>query len=264
MTRTIIQKGVAGLGDRLMTLGWCLQLADKKRAHVYPHWLDTSWREGFFTYFRRTDTILDVVSLDGAIEPREAWSIDNALCISGREEIGYENIRRIPTRQAVDREWDIYVVLTYSGWHIPTAERLLKELRLKHWIKADAKKAIEKLPANYSCKHLRFTDKANANAREFLRSVKPGEVLITDSITAKKVAIENGAICPSLLPEATPRHGVHHMTEEQAGISKHDLNAGAIVDMLIGINAAEFEANDCTSNFGRIINQARKQGWGKI
>ncbi len=49
--KTVIQKGIAGLGNRFQVLGYCFDLSIKHKAQLLVDWRDSSWNDDFSYYF---------------------------------------------------------------------------------------------------------------------------------------------------------------------------------------------------------------------
>jgi hypothetical protein len=52
MRRTVVVKGIAGLGNRMQVLGHCCDLASRWKAVLCVDWTHNSWSESFDNYFQ--------------------------------------------------------------------------------------------------------------------------------------------------------------------------------------------------------------------
>lgn len=254
----VVQKGIAGLGNRLQGLGLALDIAHKHGARLAVDWTDAKiWRMGFDPYFRIDGADLcDIVEIP---EDTTAWP----ECWRGN--IGGEFCRATmtQTKHAPHRTAETIVVCRYNSKH---SDRLFRGIRLSAETERYLRTvmATERLaPGNYDLWHIRHTDKRTDGWREWLGSAIEAQestgirsVVVTDSLQVQKVAHRLGLCCPSSICDPLPGGGVHHADiNDQA---KHVVNMSAIADMWLAIKSRQFTACCPTSTFSEFAERMRR------
>jgi hypothetical protein len=257
--KTVVQKGIAGLGNRFQVLGRCVDIALEHKAQIIADWRDSSWGDDFSYYFS-SDIIASyppiTLSFPG-VKPE--WWNDKINAHCAKALAGEDFARATPAIIADD--WETLVVCQYKAKysdaifrHIDFHRRIYDKYN-KMWPPAE----------EWVCWHIRATDKTGGNAFKILERIinldcGGYKAIITDNLDIKNEAVRNGIICQSIIPPVPEKGGVHHSSKEylaDSGISRQELNDSALVDMLIGINAANFFATCENSSYSQLIQRWR-------
>ena len=273
MQRTIVDKGIAGLGNRLQVLGHCCDLSRRFNAVLCVDWTHNSWNDLFEHYFslacpsepafQRSDGDFGHV-----IPPRYA------SCIT-QDPLKCEGLPHgtflTDHEPALDGPWDTLVVCRYLARY---SNRLFRLLRLHQEVR---KAVVDRMgdlglsPGSYDCWHVRHTDASGGCPLDILKAIAhyPGtrtKVVITDSVDVIDLCVSYGVICPSIIPvvKSGSRHGVHHLGEAQLGqqgLVKQDVNRSAVVDLMIAGLARQFWGTCQRSTFSEFIYRGRIVSW---
>ena len=273
MQRTIVDKGIAGLGNRLQVLGHCCDLSRRWKAVVCVDWTHNSWSDPFENYFslacpsepafRRSDGDFGLV-----IPARYASCItqDPLACDSLRDRAF------LTVQEAVlSGPWDTLVVCRYLARY---SNRIFRLLRLH----GDVKKAVigrlnelNLQSGHYDCWHVRHTDASGGCPIAILKAIVAyaspcQKVVITDSVEVVDLCVSYGIICPSIIPTVKhgSRHGIHHLREAQLGqqgLTKQEVNRSAVVDLMIAGLARQFWGTCQLSSFSEFIYRGRIVSW---
>ncbi|WP_146134602.1 hypothetical protein [Aphanothece minutissima] len=273
MQRTIVDKGIAGLGNRLQVLGHCCDLSRRFNAVLCVDWTHNSWNDLFEHYFslacpsepafQRSDGDFGHV-----IPPRYA------SCIT-QDPLKCEGLPHgtflTDQEPALDGPWDTLVVCRYLARY---SNRLFRLLRLHQEVRkavVDRMSDLGLSPGSYDCWHVRHTDASGGCPLDILKAIAhyPGtrtKVVITDSVDVIDLCVSYGVICPSIIPvvKSGSRHGVHHLGEAQLGqqgLVKQDVNRSAVVDLMIAGLARQFWGTCQRSTFSEFIYRGRIVSW---
>ena len=254
----VINKGIAGLGNRLQSLGWALDTALKHDAKLVVDWEDTTWRFPFGDYF--TLDGIDIAPLsevpdDIDVSPK-AW---RGLW---REQAGSrKGCKAMTYRIAPGAE--AQVICVYKHRH---SDDLYRRIRLsgesRHFLKA-ARVSHGLSLGEFNVWHIRHTDKRTERWENYIKDAaneqkKTGirSVVVTDSLQVQEVAHRLGLCCPSSICDPLPGGGVHHADIND--LAKHVVNMSAIADMWLGIEAEAFTACCPDSTFSQFVERMRK------
>lgn len=276
--RYLLLKGIAGLGDRLMTLGRAIQLARVTRRTLLIDWSQESWNhddppKGFWHYFSLdadipvvrgdadTYAMIDTLSATGATAAplpfqkrlrRLDWTLDRR--------VGRLFIDRVPA-QLTDREiltTDAQVVV-YLAYCSGKFEQILPHLQFLTPPVTDG-------PYNIGV-HFRNTDKANsidATIASVRRVWAPGRTiwLATDDVGALDAfrgAFGDAVHTSPPPPRPANGGGIHHASAAELGAvstSKEELNHAMMHDLYRLRDAGVFVG--CPNSlFTRIVEQLR-------
>jgi len=260
MQKIVMQKGVAGLGNRLQILGRCVDLAQEIGAKVYPDWRDRCWVLGWHAYL--TLGALSECEMPQDVPPETIypphWATENRYiaetCL--RQWYGHIRADSIPSTAELS---------VYMGYNAGYSDELFRHLRLRPGMLTalGARMWLSRLePGGYNCWHIRHNDKKSKpedieEAFAAMESSTLPPVLLTDNIALNGRADQAGISCPSFLPAQRPRGGgVHHM--DLCAFDRGMCNASAIADLWIGGMAHEFHAICPASTFSQFIERGRK------
>jgi len=248
--KTVVQKGIAGLGNRFQVLGYCFDVAKKKNAKLLVDWRDSSWRDNFSNYFV-SDIILDFEDGEYPDIKPEWWS----------DKINSKVAKNAAKKEFVG-EWETLVICQYNAKY---SDEIFKHIDF-HTRIYNKYSVLEFPSANkYDCWHIRATDKTAGDPFAILKKIIDNKtsnykVIITDNLDIKNKAIKNNIVCQSIIPPIPKKYGVHHSTDEYLkinNITKRDLNDSALVDLLIGKNATNFYSTCENSSFSQLIKRLR-------
>jgi len=251
MPKSIVQKGIAGIGNRLQVLGHCVDMAAQTGRRVYPDWRDISWRLGFYDYFTLAGSGLP--ESEESIWPKP-WTHDTLWCECPKK-LWKDKGRARYSASAIPGDTDVAVVCAYCASY---SDKLFQDLGVLPYIVESALAWLEendRKSGEYNCWHIRHTDKkTDKDALQDAKArIKPGDVVITDNhdITA-------WGLCPSFtLPNA--QRGMHHAKVDEA--TKHEINVSAIRDMVIAGLADKFTGLCRKSSYSEFIKRGRKAGY---
>ncbi len=252
---------MAGLGNRLQSLGWALDLALQYHVPLAVDWLDRTWQNGFGLFFEIEDMkILTPGDIPGPITgPITVWPLDWAG--RWRGEYIWGDIRQ--TRGRIDSAFDLIVVCRYNSAH---SDELYHRLRLT----PPTRTALESTglaPGHYNAWHIRHTDKKTGDWPAWLTAAQQSQattgiqsVILTDSLEVQNQALSLGMASPSRLVERyrCGKHhgGVHHVRTDPG--TKAILNQSAIADMWLAIKSRQFTACCPTSTFSEFAERMRR------
>lgn len=259
--KKVLQKGIAGLGNRLQVLGYCVDVAEETGAELLVDWRDSAWRDKFTRYFTLKDILVSDYKPGIAEKPilPEWWeSRVDAKCA---KQLAHDDFARVKPAD-LKADWKTLVVCQYRMRHSGRVYELLD-------FKPVVKRAFKNLSLkDYDCWHIRDLDKSEGGYAKMLERVRRHEtsrqkVVITDNLHCKKRAEMMGVFCPSVIPEPPEKGGAHHVNDPtlgEQGLTKRDINLSTVVDVLVGVNAVEFHATCEGSTYSQLIKNLRKAG----
>jgi hypothetical protein len=270
----IVQLGVAGFGNRISVLGYCLDLAIAHDCTIEPRWYDNTWREGFERYFQlRSERLCwsgNSLELLGSIYPPE---LKDSFQPGSKVKLGPKAIHRLErsgafkVESALAANADTFVVCKYLADY---SDAIFDILALQPIVIDHLSLVLDKFKPPFDCWHIRNTDKTGQPWQEVLLQIqsrvalKP-QILITDSFQVKIQAQAAGIYCNSAIPEVTRAGiGVHHLNQgdlEKFGLTKDLLNLNLISDLFLAGVAEEFLETCPNSSFSRFVTRARSVGW---
>jgi hypothetical protein len=257
--RYLLVKGIAGLGDRLMTLGRAIQLARITRRILMIDWAQESWNhddppKGFWHYFDLTDDVpvvredaatykmIDGLTSATAIPAqftgrlrRLDWTLNRQM---GR--LFIDGVRaQLTDREIITATEQVVVYLAYCAG---TMETIVSHLRFRTPPMGD----------RYDVGvHFRNTDKVNS-VTEMITRVKEiwstGQSiwLATDDVSAVatfRIVFGEAVYAADPPPRPTNGGGIHHASAEELavfGTTKEVLNHAMIQDVYRLRDAAIF------------------------
>lgn len=261
---TIIQKGIAGLGNRLMVLGWCLDNAIKYDTALWVDWRDSSWQTGFDAYFELSRVSL-YEYISGKYWP-DCWDIQTAQDVSCAKAMMPACKTAPHDIDAHHAECDVFVACQYLA---PYSDAIFEHLHLTPYMQGWTSAYMQALPDNYHCYHIRHTDKRTKYIDDRLfdaAQYKFSVVVVTDSLQVKTKALELGLLCPSIIPADPKKGGVHHSkraTLAAQGLDRETLNRSAVADMFVAGLADRFIACCPDSSYSKFVQRGRKVGYFK-
>lgn len=275
--RYLVLKGMAGFGDRLMTLGRALVLARVTGRRLVVDWTDPAWNhawpntQGFFHYFSLEGAAADVLAAnsdEGVITLLTALNTEKSvvppvfrgLLVRSGVEFNHATKRmelcgqptRLSEEQLVCSDARIVVYMAYNAGRF---EDVLPFLRFRAVGVAPPRPTIGV--------HFRNTDKANEIGDTLTRAQavwKPGRsvFLATDDVRAIatfRSVFGSDLICTEPPGRPASGGGIHHATADElaaAGITKEELNWTMIRDVLTLRSAVIFV--DCPNSlFSQIV-----------
>jgi hypothetical protein len=273
MRRTVVIKGIAGLGNRLQVLGHCCDLASRWNAALCVDWTHNSWSDSFENYFQ-----LSCPSETAFVRPEggfgQVMPSRYACCITKNPLNCHGSLNGdflTETDPDPDGPWDSLVVCGYLARY---SNRLFRILRLNQDIKQVVMGRMNELnliPGAYDCWHVRHTDASGGCPDEILRAIARHsstrrKVVITDSFEVVEMCRKLSIVCPSVIPsiKGGSRVGVHHLGEErllQEGLAKQDVNRAVVTDLMIAGLARHFWGTCQRSTFSDFIYRVRIVSW---
>lgn len=256
----ILQKGIAGIGNRFQVLAACCATGQ----HVFADWRDTSFRGKFSDVFY-SDQVTDFEpgSVTDPVYP--AWwtsHIDNPCA----KQLAGDHFRS--ARISDSDQYERIVVCKYNAMYPPC---MLKIIRPNAQVYNFAEMNMHGV-GPYRCWHVRATDK-NADTDKIIHDIinvlTPGlqKVVITDSRYVRDCLCGHRIYCPSDIPPVPKRGGIHHMSDRDlsaAGMTKRQLNLSCVSDLVIAARADVFDATCPHSSYSQLIETAREEGsWRK-
>lgn len=276
MRRTIVDKGIAGLGNRLQVLGYCCDLASRANAALCVDWTHNSWSDHFEHYFFLSclseGAFVRCEGDFGNVFPQRYGSCITKNPLDCDEWLNGDFL----TDPDPDRDgpWDTLVVCRYRANY---SNRLFRLLSLNEMMKQaviSRMNELKLLPGSYDCWHVRHTDSSGGSPVEILRAIaryagSRRKVVITDSFEVVEMCREFGIICPSIIPpiKVGGGIGVHHLAEERLvreGLSKQDVNRSVVTDLMIAGLACHFWGTCQGSTFSSFLYRARSVSWFKF
>ncbi|MCT0208448.1 hypothetical protein KQ305_12135 [Synechococcus sp. CS-1332] len=273
MRRTVVVKGIAGLGNRLQVLGYCCDLASHWNAALCVDWTHNSWSDSFENYFQLScpSEMAFVRPEDGfgqVMPSRYACSITkNPLNCHGALNGDFLT----EPDQDPDGPWDTLVVCRYLARY---SNRLFRILRLHQDIKQAVMSRMNEMdlvPGAYECWHVRHTDASGGCPKEILRAIagysgRRRSVVITDSFEVVDMCRQFNISCPSIVPvvKVGDGLGIHHLDEErlrQEGLSKQDINRSVVTDLMIAGLSRHFWGTCQRSSFSSFVYRGRIVSW---
>lgn len=281
MPEYLVQKGVAGFGNRMQGLGSCLDTALTHNMDLIVDWRDVAWQTGFAPYFelKRIRTCPDVHLAELDKTGKTTWpaqwqgrlfSAPDAKLLTGRYEdvqTGSKDLERARMAGA-----DVFVFSRYNSKY---SDELFKRLVTS----CEFRTTLHKLfcrwglePGSYIAYHMRYTDKKGEDPDTVLKKISKTArksrmpvVLCTDYQPAVQEArrIEN-VFCYSSVPEVKRPGGVHHASYkelQEMGIARHDLNISTLADLFILGLAKEMVPTCPKSTFTQFADRGRKCNW---
>jgi len=257
--KTVIQKGIAGVGNRFQVMGYCFDLAKKHNARLLVDWRDSSWGDNFSNYFD-SDIIKDFQEGDYENVKPQWWSdkINNKCA----KRLAGEGFVRAD-EDIINSQWETLAVCQYKAGY---SNDIFKHVDFSGRIYCKYLNLGIPQADELDCWHIRATDKTAGDPQAILNSIVSSKtsnhkIIITDNLDIKNKAIKNGIYCISRIPPVPKRNGVHHSTDEylrSAGITRRELNDSALVDLLIGKYAANFHSTCKNSSYSQLINRLRE------
>ena len=255
--KRVVQKGIAGLGNRFQVLGYCVDIAIANNAKLLVDWRDYCWNDNFSDYF--TSDVIDDFKDGTYPDVKPTWWSDKINSTCPRKLTG-ANFAPVPTK-IINSDWKTLVVCQYSAVYSDT---IFKNIDFKRRL-YDKLRDLEFFSAGYECWHIRATDKTAGDPFAILKQIiafpTPNyKVIITDNLDIKNEAHKHGIFCQSLIPPVPKSHGIHHSTDDSlraCGITRRILNDSVLVDLLIGKNAVFFHSTCENSSFSQLITRMR-------
>jgi hypothetical protein len=269
--RYIVVKGVAGFGDRILTLGKAVEIARATGRILLIDWLDSSWNhdeKGFFHYFRFAPPNVALIDSDTGVLAKLA-------------ELNEEtNVSPVGFRGKLTRTDLTYKLSTNSlmldghtvQYTNAVAKSTARVIVIAAYCAGDERMVIPYLtfltpysPKTYDIAvHYRNTDKRNditpfvKRVRELWRGGMSVYLASDDAVAAALFRAEFGADS-SVPPIATAGRGIHHMGPADlaaAGTTKEALNHDMIRDLLYMRDAVQI-VRCRNSLFSRIVSALR-------
>lgn len=272
--RTIVNKGMAGLGNRLQALGYCCDLAKRLNATLCVDWTHNSWSDAFDGYFQMTraseSAFLGPEGGCGRVVPARY-----ASCITGNPLASDVLVKDGFLKTASDPlqagPWDTFVVCRYLSRY---ANRIFRVLRLNETFKQVVMGQMNELnliPGADDCWHIRHTDASGESPDQSLRAIARHlrarrKVVMTDSLEVVEMCRKPSIVCPSVIPSIKDRGrvGVHHLGEErlrQQGLVKQDVNRSVVTDLMIAGLPRHFWGTCQRPTFSDFICRGRIVSW---
>jgi len=258
----IINKGMAGLGNRLQSLGLAADKALEYNAELAVDWTDPSWLLGFDAYFRIDSRKLKLVSPeelpdDLVVKPdkwRDFWKIP-----AGGEKNGIKGIK--VQSKTVDPDCGGHIICCYKYPHSDFIYRTLRPSKeALAWRTAVLRDM--KVPSLYDAYHIRHTDKKTDDWKRKVRQARRRQerdgipvLILTDSVAVRDSAVGLGLTAPSWILEPDRPGGVHHKKVDRD--TKHLINLSAIADLWTAVKARKFVACCPDSTFSIFAERKR-------
>jgi hypothetical protein len=264
----LIQKGVAGLGNRMQALGRCVDLQRRTGAALWIDWRDFSWREGFESCFRLDNA--ESLTCEDALG--QAWGDTYPIFWTPEKVADFkrwdgpyaeDRATKEPKtwdrseENAIDQGRDTLVVCRYSA---PYSDELFKRLHLSDAVL----EAVRQERVVEDAIHIRHTDKKGEDPYKLIDGLSRPHRVCTDSVKAKAYAVEKGHVCTSVIANARGGWGVHHTDDADLaadGLTRRAINRGAVVDLVLCGLAKTFRTNCSNSSYAMLINRGRSAGW---
>jgi hypothetical protein len=284
--RYLVLKGMAGFGDRLMTLGRALMLAQVTGRRLLVDWTDIAWNHawpeprGFFHYFDLKEpargllgAASDAALIEKLTELNEEASVlpavfRGSLVRSGVEfnhATGRMELRGVPVRVT---ESQILVskerVVVYMAYNAGRMEDVLPHLVIRE------QPGATMVPKSVIGVHFRNTDKANdiGDALKRTQAVwKSGRsiYLATDdvgAIEAFRAAFGDDLICGATPPpRPASGGGIHHALPDELaaiGTTKEDLIWSMLRD-ISALRSSVFFVDCPNSLFSKVVWMLRRR-----
>lgn len=252
--KCVLQKGIAGLGNRLQVLGYCVDIAEKTGRIVVPDWRDTSWRLGFRSCFGGFQSHC----LGKSVWP-PPWKLKNVGCKCPKEFFKGDGGKTTFNVDEIPENKEVIVVCRYIA---PFSNKLFTKITINKDIVQEANDWLKKhgiKPYTYRCWHIRHRDKRTEEGalKEAYKQIKKGDVIITDNAECG-----SWGLCPSYIVKSkTPKKGLHHLKVQRPEKSK--INRSSVIDMIIGGLAKEFYPVCSHSSYGQFIERGHKADYWK-
>ncbi len=273
MQRTVVVKGIAGLGNRLQVLGRCCDLASRWKAVLCVDWTHNSWNESFENYFRLAcpseTAFLRAEGDFGKVCPSRYASCVTRDPHKSQEWLNDDFLTDLD--QSPEGPWDTLVACSYLAGY---SNRLFRLLRLNPDFKQLVLARMKELglvPGAYDCWHVRHTDASGGCPKEILGAIVRSSgrrriVVITDSSEVVALCRQLSITCPSIVPSVKAGDGIgsHHIHVgrlSQEGLSKQDVNRSVMTDMFIGGLSRHFWGTCQRSSFSAFIYRGRLVSW---
>ena len=250
----VINKGIAGLGNRLQSLGWALDTALKHDAKLVVDWEDSTWRLGFNDFFSLDG--IDIAPLsevpdDIDVSP-ETWR-DKWMHRCGTKQGGKAMTYRI------EPDAEAQVICVYKHAH---SDELSRRIRPSPASQETIAANLNMMPS-FNAYHIRNTDKQTSDWQEWIEEAtnrqnvsKQPSLIATDSIEVEAAARDAGLVCVSWLIPPDAKGGVHHARCNDE--TKDAINLSAVVDMWLCVHAETFTACCPSSTFSQFVERMRK------
>jgi hypothetical protein len=274
--RYLVLKGMAGFGDRLMTLGRAIVLARATGRKLVVDWTDVTWNHvwpnpcGFFHYFALIGEAAEVLAVDSDeevitlltelnTESSVVPPVFRGNLVRSNVEFNHSTKRmelrgqptRLPEDQLVRSDARVVIYMAYNAGRF---EDVLPFLRFR---------AVAETPRSTIGVHFRNTDKTNDIGDTLARTKamwKPGRsvFLATDDMNAIatfRSLFGDDLVCSEPPGRPASGGGIHHALPEElaaVGITKESLNCLMIRDVLALRSAVIFI--DCPNSlFSQIV-----------
>jgi hypothetical protein len=273
--RYLVLKGIAGFGDRLLTLGRALVLARATGRKLVVDWTDLAWNHswpeprGFFHYFSLCDAAATLLAADS-----DKGVIDLLTTLNAEESVMPPVFRSHLVRSGVEFNHAAKrMELHGQPTRFPEDQLIRSEARVVVYMAYNAGKFEDVLPFLRFREvggtkpvvgvHFRNTDKANDIATTLARTQavwKPGRSVFLATDDVKAIAAFQAAFGSDLIytvPPARPASGggIHHALPEElaaVGLTKEELNWTMIRDVMALRSAVIFV--DCPNSlFSQIV-----------
>ena len=270
--RTVTVKGVAGLGNRIITLGWASGIARRYNSKVLVDWSDGQIGpigfDLFSTYFYSSSVHRSIVSdwrVHGTSAEAEYNLIPNNLLFRFLSRIGSLKSHEFWLRQHGKGPKFIWPFEIESrlkkhaicAVHLPSAENAT-EIRRIFFNKTTCRRFDAMIPDDIEDRcgiHIRHSDKKAGKSFESVFSQLQNQkiFLATDSALVKEYAISTGldVVCMStILHDGEKRGGVHHLSLEK-DLKIKAFEEGAL-DMFTLTKCQSFYGQS-NSSFSRVV-----------
>lgn len=274
MRKVIIQKAVAGLGNRMQALGACLDLASEHDAQLFIDWRDLSWREGYDSCFvvEGAEPFTGPEQVNGATVWPGFYTPDMLRDFKRWDGPLTGDPRKEPQTLSDDIvAWlGGYDALVYTRYSAKYTDRLFECVRFSDAVIRRARWTMLShglTPGEYDALHIRHTDKRGIDPAQAIADRPSLGVICTDSVEVKSHCIQRGKCCPSVIPTipgGRVRRGAHHSTDSTLAACRMDramVNMSTVVDLIICGLAREFATSCDDSSYAMLIERGRTAKW---
>jgi hypothetical protein len=273
MRRTVVVKGIAGLGNRMQVLGHCCDLASRWKAVLCVDWTHNSWSESFENYFQLAcpseKAFLRPEGGFGKVVPSRYTHCVTRDPLQSQEWLKGDFLTDLDQRP--EGPWNTVVACGYLARY---SNRLFRLLRLNpdfRQLVVARMKELGLVPGAYDCWHVRHTDASGGCPKQILGAIVRDSgrrriVVITDSFEVVALCRQLNITCSSIVPsvKAGDGLGIHHLQGgrlSQEGLSKQDVNRSVMTDLFIGGLARHFWGTCQRSSFSEFIYRGRLVSW---
>ena len=273
MRRTVVVKGIAGLGNRMQVLGLCCDLASRWKAVLCVDWTHNSWSESFENYFRLScpseKAFLRSEGGFGKVVPPRYSQCVTRDPLKSQQWLNGDFLTDLD--QLPEGPWDTFVACGYLAQYSNRLFRILSLNQDFRQLVVARMNGLGLVPGVYDCWHVRHTDASGGCPKEILGAIvrysrHRRTVVITDSSEVVELCRQLNITCPSIVPslKAGGGIGIHHLHGgrlSQEGLSKQDVNQSVMTDMFIAGLARHFWGTCQHSSFSSFIYRGRLVSW---